>query len=72
MMNNFMSYGGGCDKDNNSCLWILIILLILCSCGGMIDGIIDKLCSCEMLLPLLLVWLCCNKSGGMNFGGCGK
>lgn len=65
-LNNF-GFGG-----NNSCLWILIILLLLCNCGGMIEGIFDKLCNCECLLPLLVVWLCCCNKGG-NFGfGCGK
>ena len=69
MMNNF-----GCGGDNG-CLWILIILLILCFCGGCLDGIFDKLCNCECLIPLILVWLCCCNKGDRDFGfggGCCK
>ncbi len=71
MMNMNNQYG--CCGDNG-CLWILIILLILCSCGGTVNRIFDKLCNCECLLPLLLVWFCCcnNKGGngmGIGYGG---
>ncbi len=65
-MNNFMS----CGSDNNSWLWILIILLILCSCGGMLDGIIDKLTGCDWLVPMLLIWFC--YTGKPGYCGCGK
>ena len=67
-LNNF-GFGG-----NNGWLWILIILLIICNCGGMIEGIFDKLTNCDCLIPLLVVWLCCcNKGGSLGFGcGCGK
>ncbi|MDD6926659.1 MAG: hypothetical protein SOV55_02635 [Candidatus Borkfalkiaceae bacterium] len=64
-----------CPGGNNCYLWILIILLVTCCGGGCLDGILDKLCNCECLLPLLLVWMCCcNKGGnGGTFGfGCGK
>lgn len=68
MMNNFMNT----CADGNSCLWILLILLVVCNCGGFVDDIFDKLCNCETLLPLLLVLLCCSKGGtGTGFGGCG-
>lgn len=59
-MLNCLNFGG----DDNCCLWILIILLILCTCGGTVRGIFDKLCNCECLLPLLVVWLCACGDGG--------
>ncbi|MBR1867793.1 MAG: chorion class high-cysteine HCB protein 13 [Clostridia bacterium] len=66
---NFFGFG-----NDNCCLWILIILLIVCLCGnGFLTGIFDKLCNCGCLLPILLVLLCCCKGdkGGMNLGfGC--
>ncbi|MBQ7642884.1 MAG: chorion class high-cysteine HCB protein 13 [Clostridia bacterium] len=65
---NFFGMGDNC------CLWVLIILLIVCLCGnGCLSGIIDKICNCGCLLPVLLVLVCCCKGdkGGMNFGfGC--
>ena len=68
-----------CGGDN-CCLWILIILLILCVCkNGCLNGIFDKLCNCGCLIPLLLVWCCCtggcHDKHGMDFGfggGCCK
>ena len=68
-----------CGGDN-CCLWILIILLILCVCkNGCLNGIFDKLCNFGCLIPLLLVWCCCTGGGhdkhGMDFGfggGCCK
>ncbi len=62
---------------DNYCLWIMIILLILCVCkNGCLTGIIEKLCNCGCLLPLLLVWCCCCKGDTpTNYGfggGCGK
>ncbi len=66
----FNGFGFG----DNCCLWILIILLILCVCkSGCINGIIDKICNCGCLLPLIVVLLCCCKGGKpeMNMGfGC--
>ena len=61
-----------CGGDN-CCLWILIILLILCVCkNGCLNGIFDKLCNCGCLIPLLLVWCCCtggcHNKHGMDFG----
>ncbi|MDD7214386.1 MAG: hypothetical protein PUH90_03685 [Clostridia bacterium] len=68
-MNNCFGIGDNC------CLWILIILLILCICkNGCLNGILDKLCNCGCLLPLLIVFLCCCKGGhggpDFGFGGC--
>ena len=76
MMNTF---GGG----DNCCLWILIILLILCVCkNGCLNGIFDKLCNCGCLIPLILVWCCCCNGGdhcdkgghdfGFGNGCCGR
>ncbi|MBO4323226.1 MAG: chorion class high-cysteine HCB protein 13 [Clostridia bacterium] len=63
---NFFGMGDNC------CLWILIILLILCLCGnGCLSGILDKICNCGCLLPIILVLLCCckgNKGGIPGFG----
>ena len=67
MMNNCFGSSG-----NNYTLWILIILLVLCSCGGSLDGIFDKLLNCECLLPLLIVWMCCCNKGGIPGYNCGK
>ena len=59
--------------SNNCCLWILIILLILCVCkNGGICGILN---SCYAL-PIALALICCfckNGNGGGFFGhgGCG-
>ncbi|HBF44196.1 MAG TPA: chorion class high-cysteine HCB protein 13 [Clostridiales bacterium] len=57
---------------DNCCLYILIILLILCLCGnGCLTGIFDKICSCGCL-PLILVLLCCCKDKFKPFmNGCG-
>lgn len=64
---------------NDNCnLWLLIILLIIC-CGGCgcVNKIIDKICGCGCLLPILLVLLCCCDKGGCGrepkppFPGCG-
>ena len=62
MMNCF-GLGG-----DNCCLWILMILLIVCLCGnGCLTGILEKICNCGCLY-------CCGCKGdkpGMNFGfGC--
>ena len=69
---NMNTFGFG----SNGYLWILIILLLVCGGCGVVDGIIDKLCSCDCLIPLLIVLcLCGNKNGGnaLGFGcGCGK
>ena len=56
---------------DNCCLWMLIIILILCLCkNGCLNGIIDKICGCGCLLPVLLLLLCCCKGGkgGPDFG----
>ncbi len=63
-MMNLCGFGG-----DNCCLYILILLLVLCSCGnGCLNGIIDKICNCGCILPIVLVLLCCCG----NKGGCGK
>lgn len=62
-MSNCFGFG------DNYCLWILVMILILCVCkNGCLGGILDKLCNCGCLLPLMLV-LCCCKGGN---GGCGN
>ncbi|MBQ7408315.1 MAG: chorion class high-cysteine HCB protein 13 [Clostridia bacterium] len=65
-------------NDNNCYLWLLIIILIIC-CGGCgcITNIIEKICNCGCLIPILLVLLCVcgGNKGGMRehkgFNGCG-
>ena len=69
MMNCF-GLGG-----DNCCLWILMILLIVCLCrNGCLTGILEKICNCGCLLPVLIALYCCGCKGdkpGMNFGfGC--
>ncbi|MBR2377508.1 MAG: hypothetical protein IKA85_07075 [Clostridia bacterium] len=62
-------------NNDNCCLYILIILLVLCLCGnGCLNGIIDKLCGCSWILPIVLLLLCCNNKGPQkpfSIGGCG-
>lgn len=57
----------GFGMGNNCCLWILIIMLILCACKtGMFNGLFDN-CYC---LPLIIALVCCVcKNGGTNFFG---
>lgn len=64
--------------NNNCYLWLLIILFVICCCGnGCIGNILDKLCGCGPLLPLLIVLLCCCGGGDKcpprepKFPGCG-
>lgn len=69
-MNNCFGIGDNC------CLWILIILLILCVCkNGLLNGILDKLCNCGCLLPVLVLLSCYCKGNDrgtpdFGFGGC--
>ena len=57
--------------SNNCCLWLLIILLIICLCkSGCLNGFFNS-CYC---LPVALLVLCCwCKGKGDSFGnlGCG-
>ena len=40
---------------DNCCLWVLMILLIVCLCGnGCLTGILEKICNCGCLLPVLI------------------
>ena len=59
----------GLFGGNNTCLWILIILLILCLCkSGCLNGLFN---SCYTL-PVALLLLCyCSKSGSVFGNGCG-
>ncbi len=59
--------------NDNCCLYILIILLIVCLCGnGCLSNIIDKICGCGWLLPIVIALLCCCKGGKKPYGiGCG-
>ena len=72
---NFMFNFLGFNNDN-CCLYILIILLIICFCGnGCISGILDKICNSGCLLPILVALLLCNcnkcPSKPYGLGGCG-
>lgn len=66
-------------RNDNMYLYLLIILLVVC-CGGcgFINGIIDKICNCGLILPIVLLLALCGcqgekQIGGGNFGcGCGK
>ena len=67
-MNGYDFLGG-----NNCCLWILIILLIICLCkSGCLNGFFNS-CYC-LPVALLLICCCCKNGGGGflgGFGGCG-
>ncbi len=63
-MNCFGTFG------NNTCLWLLIILLILCFCGnGKADGILN---GCYTPLIIAAAY-CVIKNGGLCniLSGCG-
>ena len=68
-MNNLFGFG-----NDNCCLYILIILLVLCVCGnGCLNGIIDKILGCGCLLPIVIALLCCCNKGQKPYGiGCMK
>ena len=63
-MNGIANFGG------NGCLWILILLLVLCcSQSGILNGILD---SCYLPVILAVLYCMCKKGGFANlFGGCG-
>ncbi len=63
-MNCFESLGG------NGCLWILILLLVLCcSQTGILNNILD---SCWLPIILAIAYCVCKKGGLCNlFSGCG-
>ena len=65
-MNGFGNFCG-----DNSCLWILILLLILCcSQTGILSGILD---SCYLPIILAVAYCVCKKGGLCNMfrSGCG-
>ncbi len=66
-MNCFGNFGG-----DNGCLWILILLLILCcSQTGVLSGILD---SCYLPIILAIAYCVCKKGGLCNLfknNGCG-
>ena len=65
------SCNNGCGCGNNSCLWI--ILLLLC-CGNGTSSFGGDGCGCESLIwILLLLCFCGNNSNGcgLNSIGCG-
>lgn len=61
----FNGFDGGCKGhndcgcENNNCMWV-ILLLLLCNCGGGINGCVD-ICS---LIFLLLILSCCDNHCG--------
>ncbi len=62
----FGNFGG-----NNGCLWILILLLILCcSQSGILSGILD---SCYLPVILAAAYCVCKNGGLCNMfrSGCG-
>ena len=66
-MNGCFDFLGG----GNACLWILVILLIICLCkSGCLNGLMN---SCYTL-PIALALICClcKGNGGLfgGFGGC--
>ncbi|MGN1078144.1 MAG: chorion class high-cysteine HCB protein 13 [Candidatus Gallimonas sp.] len=61
-----------CFTGNNSCLWILIILLILGTCGNVFSSSVFTGCGWPVLAALVYC-LCKNGTLGaiFNRGGCG-
>lgn len=60
-------------EGGNICLWMLIILLIICLCkNGILGGIFNS-CYCLPLAALIICCFCKNGKGlfGNGFGGCG-
>lgn len=56
-------------NGNNCCLWILIILLIICLAkSGCLSGLFN---SCYCLPVALFILCCCCKNGGFFGNGCG-
>ena len=62
-MNGFDFFGG-----NNCCLWILIILFIICLCKS---GCLANLFSGCYCLPVALLLVCCLMKNGNPFAGLG-
>ena len=63
-----------CMHGNNSCLWILIILLILGTCGNVFSSSVFSGCGWPVLAALAYC-MCKNGTLGSLFGrsgnGCG-
>lgn len=49
----------GFTNNTNWYLWLLIIILLCCGGCGCISNILEKICGCGYLVPILLVLLCC-------------
>lgn len=63
---------GFCFDQNNCCLWILIILLILCVCkSGCLNGFLNS-CYVVPAAIALVYCLCKNNGCGCGYGGCCK
>ena len=58
-----------CLCNNNWYMYLLIILLLNCGGCDCIKGIIDKICDCGYIVPLIMLILCCCKDKG--FAPCG-
>lgn len=68
-MNGIGNFCGG----SNGCLWLLILLLVLCcSQTGILSDMSKILDSCYLPLILAAAYCVCKKGGLCNlFGGCG-
>lgn len=58
-----------CLCNNNWYVYLLIVALLCCGGCDCVKGLIDKVCDCGYLIPVVLLLLCCYKDKG--FGGCG-
>lgn len=67
-MNGIGNFGG-----TNGCLWILILLLVLCcSQTGILNDLSKIADSCYLPLILAAAYCVCKNGGLSNlFGGCG-
>lgn len=63
--------GNGCGCGNNSCIWIILILLFCCGNNGI--GSSD--CGCgndNSCIWIILILLFCGGLGNNSWGGCGN
>ena len=65
---------GGCEGGNNSCIWIILLLLFCCGCGNGGSVFNNGGCGCggndNSIIWIILLLACCGGYGG-SCGGCG-
>lgn len=61
---------GSCEGGNNSCIWIILLLLFCGGCGngnGIFGGNngCNFGCDCSIIVIILLLVCCCGNGNGM-------